>query len=240
MSNIYYVYAYIRSNGIPYYIGKGSCNRAWIQSGRTIKPPKDKSKIIIMESGLTELGAFALERRYIRWYGRKNNGTGILRNMTDGGEGCSGIVHSIETKKQISESKLGKKNKPYPKEHGMKISNALKGKIKTQLHRENLSMANKGKFLSQSHKNKISLAVSGELNPFYGKTHTKEVRNKISQTQKTRKRNPHSDLTRKKIGEANSRRIITEETRNKMRISAFNRKKGSRQTPTPDRHITLN
>ena len=79
--------------------------------------------------------------------------------------------------------------------------------------------------------------IYGELNPFYGKTHTTEVRNKISQTQKTRKRNPHSDLTRKKIGEANSRRIITEETRNKMRISAFNRKKGSRQTPTPDHNI---
>jgi hypothetical protein len=62
--------------------------------------------------------------------------------------------------------------------------------------------------------------IYGELNPFYGKTHSLEVRKKISQTQKTRTRNPHSTETRRKIGEANKRRVISEETRNKMRESA--------------------
>jgi hypothetical protein len=220
MSNIYYIYAYVRSDGTPYYIGKGSSNRAWVKSGRAIKPPKDKSKIVVMESNLTEIGAFALERRYIRWYGRKNNQTGILHNMTDGGEGCSGIIHSEQTRKQISASKLGKKHGPYPKEHGIKISNALKGRTHSELHRENLRKANRGKKLSEKHKNKISLATIDELNPFYGKSHSIEVRNKISQTQKTRTRNPHSTETRRKIGEANKRRVISEETRNKMRESA--------------------
>ena len=43
---IHYIYAYIRNNGTPYYIGKGCGYRAYHTKGHNIKPPKDKSKII--------------------------------------------------------------------------------------------------------------------------------------------------------------------------------------------------
>lgn len=91
----FYVYAYLRNKdsitakaGTPYYIGKGTGDRAWKHcKNDSIHPPIDLSKVIILEDNLTELGAFALERRMIQWWGRLDNNTGILRNKTDGGQG---------------------------------------------------------------------------------------------------------------------------------------------------------
>lgn len=110
----YYTYAYLREDGTPYYIGKGENNRIYKKGKREVQPPKDKSKIIFLKKNLTEEKAFKHEIYMIGLFGRKDLGTGILRNRTNGGEGSSGSVRSDEYKKNISKiQKEHHKNNPY-------------------------------------------------------------------------------------------------------------------------------
>ena len=94
MNNEYYVYEHATEDGDVYYIGKGKGNRAWSKEGRNDfwrkKALKHGMAVSIVEDGLTEQEAFDLEVSLISHYGRRDNGTGCLVNLTDGGEGASG------------------------------------------------------------------------------------------------------------------------------------------------------
>jgi hypothetical protein len=85
---MFYTYLYLRENGTPYYVGKGKEKRAY-QSGKNHYPPKDKTYIILQEF-LSEEDAFTAEKFLIAYYGRKDRDHGLLRNLTDGGEGLTG------------------------------------------------------------------------------------------------------------------------------------------------------
>ncbi|NBW58059.1 hypothetical protein EBR43_09850 [bacterium] len=82
--------------------------------------------------------------------GRKDLGTGILRNMTDGGEGCAGRVLSEETKKKLSEAKKGK---AFTEEHKKKLSDSAKKRKASDKWRESVSAAKKGKFTGNENHN---------------------------------------------------------------------------------------
>jgi hypothetical protein len=99
--NRFYTYAYLREDRTPYYIGKGAGDRVYYKKKNEVKPPKDKSRIIFLKQNLTEEEAFKHEIYMIVVFGRKDLGTGILRNLTDGGEGVSGVVISEETRKKM-------------------------------------------------------------------------------------------------------------------------------------------
>jgi hypothetical protein len=97
----FYTYIYSRqADGTPYYIGKGQGNRAFSKHrrGHISVPPAAR---ILIQYWPSEAEAFEMEKYFIQLFGRKDNGTGILRNMTDGGEGISGYAHTNEAKKSI-------------------------------------------------------------------------------------------------------------------------------------------
>ena len=123
--NRFYTYAYLREDRTPYYIGKGSGNRAYYKSkSGYILPPKEKNRIIFLKQNLTEKEAFKHEIYMIAVFGRKCDG-GILLNKSIGGQGVSGVVRSDENRKKISEAHKGKS---LSEEHRKKISQSIAGK----------------------------------------------------------------------------------------------------------------
>jgi hypothetical protein len=107
-----YVYAYLREDGSPYYIGKGVGSRYKEKHTVTV-PPEDRIQFV--KTQLSDQDAIALEIDLIAKYGRKDLGTGILRNLTDGGEGM--LNPSPDIRKRLSEAKLGKKPNNYGKKY---------------------------------------------------------------------------------------------------------------------------
>lgn len=104
---MFYTYLWLRVDGTPYYVGKGCRGRAYLDV-KGHRPPKEKSRILIQEFP-SEADASAAEVFLISYYGRKDMGTGILRNLTDGGDGCSGLRHSDETRRKIGLLSKGRK-----------------------------------------------------------------------------------------------------------------------------------
>ena len=106
MTEEYYVYAYLREDGTPYYIGKGKGDRAYRKEAPSI------DRILIILQNLTEEQAFSNEKDFITWYGRLDNNTGILENRTHGGEGSSGFRHTDEWKEKLKTDSLFVTNNP--------------------------------------------------------------------------------------------------------------------------------
>jgi hypothetical protein len=125
----YYTYAYLREDKTPYYIGKGTGKRCYQNDNRAgCSTPKDKSRILILKEFDDEFEAYKHEMYMISVLGRKDLGTGILRNLTDGGEGSTnrlGLKHTPEARAKMSRAHKGKK---FSLEHRRKMSEAQKGR----------------------------------------------------------------------------------------------------------------
>lgn len=178
-----YLYRHIRlDKNIPFYIGIGSdetYSRANSNKNRNNHWLNIVSKTQYDVEILFEHDDYEFikekEIEFISLYGRINNNTGILSNLTDGGDGCLGLIHSDASK--------------------IKMSIPNKGKIISKKQRDKVSLFHKGKILSQEHKDKISLANSGVNNPMYGKKFSvKHIENQIKSA-KRGESNKSSKLT---------------------------------------------
>ena len=187
-AEMYYTYAYLREDGTPYYVGKGKGDRAYRKVGKPCVTPKDKSKIIYLKTNLTEEQSFNHERYMIFILGRKDLGTGILLNKSDGGEGASGCIPSEETRRKRSAKMKGENNPLYGKRgkdsprYGKKHTQETKDKIRKSLQGNVISEETRIKI---GEKNKLNRL--GEKNPFYGRKHSEETKQKMKEAAKRRK-----------------------------------------------------
>jgi hypothetical protein len=136
-------YVYCHKNPITqeiFYVGKGSGCRAYVTQsrGKYWKNYVSKYGIPVVEllyENLEEEEAFTLEKQLIQALGRRDLGTGILVNSTDGGEGCSGYRHSEEVRQKMNASRRGSpggnKGKTWTQKN-KREKNLIKGKYKTR------------------------------------------------------------------------------------------------------------
>lgn len=164
-SNNTVVYMWVREDNTPYYVGIGNPRRPYTGK-RCCGNPPPRERILILHKGLNWEEACKIEKELISLYGRKDLGTGILRNLTDGGEGAPNP--SEKTRKKLSKMTSGKNNPRY----GKKVTKESRLKMsQSHLGEKNY---NYGRKFSEEHKRKISeshIALhkdhSGKNNPRY-------------------------------------------------------------------------
>jgi len=131
-----------------FYIGIGNTKRPHMIKGRNRwwKNITNKTNYIIeiLYENLMWDEACDIEKSLILFYGRQDLKTGILVNLTDGGDGISGNIRTIETRKKIAKGHCGK--------------------IISEITKQKLRDFNLGKKLSEETKLKISLSTKGKNN----------------------------------------------------------------------------
>lgn len=171
--NHYYVYAFLREDMTPYYIGKGSGNRSFVKRRTSSRPPLDSKRIVIIENNLSEDDAYTYEALLIKLFGRKDLGTGILNNLNAGGIGTREV--SPQTREKMRQAKLGKPRSEISRKRqaatskGHSVTNATKEKIRqhrigyvwSETNKAKMSASHSGKTLTPEHRQKIGASLKG-------------------------------------------------------------------------------
>jgi hypothetical protein len=154
-----YVYRHIRlDKNEPFYIGIGNNDYRRSMSKRSRNAmwnnivTKTDYEVEIMLDGLTWDEACEKEKEFIAIYGRRDLKTGILCNMTDGGEGTIGRKISDINRINLINRNIG----------------------------NNYGKLTKGIKRTEEQKQKLKGLWSGSKHPLYGTNRSIEVKNKIA------------------------------------------------------------
>ena len=188
----FYVYAHLRPDFTPFYIGKGKGNRSHNFSQRS-----EYHRRIVAKYGAenitvevvpcqSEQEAFLREQLAIKAL----RASGVkLCNMTDGGEGMSGYDWPEDARKKQSEKIKSVMSDPAKRAH---LSMKAKKQFSTVEGRKKISVARTGKCLGNRHgiQNLTYRAKKGQISPNKGKKASLETRAKQSAAKKG-KPSPH-------------------------------------------------
>lgn len=181
---MFFVYADCKPDGTPFYIGKGSqyrvnrlVRRNQHHKNITSKYPGWYRGLAFMSSKQED--ARKKEMELIAKYGRSDNGTGILCNKTDGGEGSSGLVVPNEVRLSISQSLKGKL---VSEETKLKISQKKQGSKHTDESKDKMRIVKLGKKSSEETKAKLSAIRKGK--PVSAETRQKMSLSSLGKTPK--------------------------------------------------------
>lgn len=158
-----YVYRHIRKDkNEPFYIGIGSDLKYKRANERSRRNDiwykitnKTEYEVQIIFYDITWEEACEKEKEFILLYGRIDLNTGVLCNMTDGGDGVVGFLFTDEIKEKISKAITGIKRSD---ETRKKISQNSKRRRLTQKEKLHLSNLNKGKKLTDDARKNMSIA----------------------------------------------------------------------------------
>lgn len=154
---IFYVYGYSDpTSPYPYfYIGKGKDDRylehfQWhllkqnthfYNRLRSLLLKNVIPIVTFLKSNLTEKQALSFEIEMIIKYGRLDLGTGCLCNLTEGGDGTSGSIHSDETKEKIRKKRALQFISWLDGDHKVAISNSVSKHVQTSEARKQARVA---------------------------------------------------------------------------------------------------
>jgi hypothetical protein len=183
----FYTYAYLREDRTPYYIGKGRGRRVYDKKHTVFVPPEER--ILFLKKNLLEEEAYQHEIYMIAILGRKDLGTGILRNKTNGGDGVRGVLVTEEQRRYTSERQLGEKNHFYGKKHTPETRRKMS---EAQTGEKHAMFGRKHRLESRE---KIGASVRGKNHPLYQKGHSEESKFKMSEKAKKTYKITYSDGT---------------------------------------------